>query len=234
MPSGFSKSAAQMVPKAAREQLSVAPCSGGFLDKSEPVPSLRASSCPTSLRLPIGRHPGPIGCTKSRFDGYRVIARKDGERVRLWARTTSDYSHAFTRIRDAVAALPVNSAVLDGEAVLMRPDNTFDFDGLRSRQGQAEAILVAYDVMEVDGQDVRPEALEERRKRLAKLLSRKNKPMREGIQLSEAIMGDGAAIFRHACGLGLEGIVSKRIGSRYVSGRTRAWLKTKNPDFGRR
>jgi bifunctional non-homologous end joining protein LigD len=86
---------------------------------------------------------------------------------------------------------------------------------------------------EIDGQNVRPEPLEERRKRLAKLLSRKSKAMREGIQLSEAIAGDGAAIFRHACGLGLEGIVSKRIGSRYVSGRTRAWLKTKNPDFER-
>ena len=58
--------------------------------------------------------------------------------------------------------------------------------------------------------------------------------LRDGIQLSEALTGDGDRIFRHACGLGLEGIVSKRIGSRYVSGRTRAWLKTKNPDFERR
>jgi bifunctional non-homologous end joining protein LigD len=57
--------------------------------------------------------------------------------------------------------------------------------------------------------------------------------MREGIQLSEAITGDRGALFRHACGLGLEGIVSKRITSRYVSGRTRAWLKTKNPNFQR-
>jgi bifunctional non-homologous end joining protein LigD len=82
-----------------------------------------------------------------KFDGYRVIARKDRKQVRLWARTTSDYSKSFSRIRDAVAALPVDSAVLDGEAVLMRRDNTFDFEGLRSRHGQAEAILVAYDVM---------------------------------------------------------------------------------------
>jgi hypothetical protein len=58
--------------------------------------------------------------------------------------------------------------------------------------------------------------------------------MREGIQLSETITGDGGAIFRNACGLGLEGILSKRIASRYVSGRTRAWLKTKNPNFRRR
>jgi bifunctional non-homologous end joining protein LigD len=154
--------------------------------------------------------------------------------VRLWARTTSDYSKAFTRIRDAVAALPVESAVLDGEAILLQPDNTANFDGLRSRQGQAEAVLVAYDIMEADGQDVRPEPLEERRKRLSKLLSRRNMAMRDGIQLSEAITGDGGRIFRHACDMGLEGIVSKRIGSRYVSGRTRAWLKTKNPNFERR
>jgi bifunctional non-homologous end joining protein LigD len=110
---------------------------------------------------------GPGWLNEIKFDGYRVIARKDRERVRLWARTTSDYSSAFTRIRDAVAALPVESAVLDGEAILLRADNTSDFDGLRSREGQAGAILVAYDVMELDRQDVRPEALEERRKRLA-------------------------------------------------------------------
>jgi bifunctional non-homologous end joining protein LigD len=68
---------------------------------------------------------------------------------------------------------------------------------------------------------------------LARLLRAKSKPLRDGIQLCEALAGDGAAIFKHACAIGLEGIVSKRIGSRYVSGRTRAWLKTKNPDFER-
>jgi bifunctional non-homologous end joining protein LigD len=168
-----------------------------------------------------------------KWDGYRVIARKDGDRVRLWARTTSDYSGAFTRIREAVAALPVDSAVLDGEAVLLRRDNSSDFDRLRSREGQAAAILVAYDLMELDGQDMRPEALEERRKRLGKLLSRSNKAMRDGVQLSDALTGDGGAIFRDACGLGRR-IISKRIGSRYVSGRTRAWLQGRTPRFERR
>src|SRR5204862_7792574 len=61
-----------------------------------------------------------------KFDGYRVIARKDGEQVRLWAGTTSDYSKAFTRIRDAVAALPVDTAVIDGEAIVLRSDNSSD------------------------------------------------------------------------------------------------------------
>jgi bifunctional non-homologous end joining protein LigD len=200
----------------------------------------RSRSKPPGFILPcqpaLAERPpaGPGWLHEIKFDGYRVIARKDGVQVRLWARTTSDYSKALTRIRDAVAALPVESAVLDGEAIVLRPDNTSDFEALRSRQGQAAAILVAYDIMEADGQDVRPEPLEQRRKRLARLLSRSNKAMRGGIQQSEAITGDGAAVFRHACWMGLEGIVSKRLGSRYVSGRTRAWLKTKNPDFQRR
>lgn len=175
--------------------------------------------------------PGLDWLHEIKFNGYRVIARKDGERVRLWARTRSDYSDAFTRIRDAVVALPVDSAVLDGEAVVLRPDQTSDFGALGSPQGQAAAVLVAYDLMEVDGHDVRPESLEERRTRLAKLLSRNSKTIGDGIQLSEAITGDGAVIFRQACWMGLEGIVSKRVGSPYVSGRTRVWLKTKNPGF---
>ena len=73
------------------------------------------------------------------------------------------------------------------------------------------------------------EPLEERRKRLTRLLSRSNKALRDGIQLSEAITGDGATIFRHACGMDLEVIVSKRLGSRYRSGRSPDWLKFKNP-----
>src|SRR3954447_769663 len=128
---------------------------------------IRSRSKPPGFILPcqptLAERPpaGPGWLHEIKFDGYRIIARKDGEQVRLWARTTSDYSSAFTRIRDAVAALPVESVVLDGEAILLGPDNTSNFDGLRSRQGQAEA-------MEADGQDLRPEPLEERRKRLAK------------------------------------------------------------------
>ena len=133
----------------------------------------RSRSKPPGFILPCqpalsdGPPSGPEWLHEIKFDGYRVIARKDGAQVRLWARTTSDYSKAFSRIRDAVAALPVETAVIDGEAIVLRPDNTSDFEALRSRHGQAEAILVAYDVMEADSQEVRPEPLEERRKREA-------------------------------------------------------------------
>ena len=113
--------------------------------------------------------------------------------------------HAHSR---GVAALPVESAVLDDEAIVMRSADRCDFEALRSREGQAEAILVAYDIMEVGGQDVRPEPREQRRKRLARLLSRSNKALSDGIHLSEAITGDGATIFRHACGMDLERLTS--------------------------
>jgi ATP-dependent DNA ligase len=79
---------------------------------------------------------GPGWLHEIKFDGYGIIARKDGEQVHLWARTTSDYSNTFTRIRDAVAALPVHNAVLDGEAIVLRLDATSDFEALRSRQGR--------------------------------------------------------------------------------------------------
>src|SRR6478609_7715824 len=104
---------------------------------------LRSRSKPDGFILPCqpalaDRPPsGPGWLHEIKFDGYRVIARKDGDRVRLWARTTSDYSKAFTRIRDAVAALPVDSAVLDGEAVVLRSDASSDFRGAEIAAGQA-------------------------------------------------------------------------------------------------
>jgi bifunctional non-homologous end joining protein LigD len=91
---------------------------------------LRSRSKPAGFILPcqpaLADRP-PAGSNwlhEIKFDGYRLIARKDGDRVRLWARTTSDYTHAFARVREAVAALPIDSAVLDGEAIVLRPDNT--------------------------------------------------------------------------------------------------------------
>jgi bifunctional non-homologous end joining protein LigD len=103
---------------------------------------LRSRSKPDGFILPCqsalaDRPPaGPGWLHEIKFDGYRIIARKDGEQVHLWARTTSDYSNTFTRIRDAVAALPVHNAVLDGEAIVLRLDATSDFEALRSRQGR--------------------------------------------------------------------------------------------------
>jgi bifunctional non-homologous end joining protein LigD len=89
-----------------------------------------------------------------------LIARKHGDQVRLWTRPGSDYSARFTRITGALAALPVERAVLDGEAIVLRPDAASDFFALRSTEGQAAAVLVAFDILELDEVDLRPQPLE--------------------------------------------------------------------------
>jgi bifunctional non-homologous end joining protein LigD len=108
--------------------------------------------------------------------------------------------------------------VLDGEAVVLRPDATSDFFALRSSAGQARAVLAAFDLLELDAEDLRANSLERRRMRLQRLLKtprgKAAQAIASGIQLSEPITGRPDAIFRHACTLGLEGIVSKRIDSR--------------------
>jgi bifunctional non-homologous end joining protein LigD len=180
---------------------------------------------------------GPDWQHEIKWDGFRIIARKDGERVRLWARTGTDYTTSLDRVRAAVAALPIGAAVIDGEAVAFDPEGRPSFAALRSIEGQRGAVLIAYDLLECNGLDLRREPLQDRRARLARLLKpprgKAAQTVAGGLVLSEAVEANGEAMFRHACAMGLEGIVSKRIGSRYVSGRTRAWLKTKNPSFRR-
>ena len=110
--------------------------------------------------------------------------------------------------------------------LLCRDDGLTDFDALHSRMNDHAAFAYAFDLLSVDGVDIRRAPLAERRTRLAKLL-RKAKP---GIRLSEHLEADGSAVFAHACKLGLEGIVSKRVDAPYRSGRARTWLKVKNPE----
>jgi ATP-dependent DNA ligase len=88
----------------------------------------------------------------------------------------------------------------------------------------ARAVLCAFDLLEVSGEDIRCEPIEDRKRRLAGLLRLPH----EGIALNEAFTGDGGVIFKHACALGCEGIVSKRLGSPYRAGRSAHWLKVKN------
>lgn len=107
-----------------------------------------------------------------KWDGDRLIARKDGDRVRLWARTGTDYTTCLDRIRIAVAALPVASAVLDGEAVAFDAEGRPDFAALKGREGQANAVMIAYDLLEIDGQDVGASLYRNGRKRMARLLSK--------------------------------------------------------------
>ena len=100
------------------------------------------------------------------------------------------------------------------------------FEALRTKRGAAQAAFVAFDLLQIDGEDRRKLPLEVRRAELAALVAGA-----EAIVFSEAIEAEGALVFKKACELGLEGIVSKRLGSLYWSGRCRNWMKVKNPAF---
>jgi len=101
-----------------------------------------------------------------------------------------------------------------------------DFDKLHSRRHDGEVQLLGFDLLELDGADLRGEAFIYRKAALTRLLRRS----RDGVQLVEHIdVSDGATVFEHACNLGMEGIVSKRRDSVYRPGRSRMWLKIKNP-----
>jgi hypothetical protein len=204
-----------------------------------PVKPLRARSKPAGFIAPCqaaltDKPPsGPDWSHEIKFDGYRLIARKDGERVRLWARTTTDYTPCLSRIRGAVAAVPAESVVIDGEAVVLRPDALTDFHALRSSEGQARAVMIAFDLLEHDGEDIRHLPIEERRARLTGILKprsvRAAGAIAEGIQLSEPLIGKGEAMFREACRMGLEG---HRVQAHRLALRERSharWLKTKDP-----
>jgi bifunctional non-homologous end joining protein LigD len=168
---------------------------------------------------------GPQWIHEIKHDGYRLIARKRDDRVHLFTRRGYDWTDRYPLIRAAVAALRTSSATIDGEAVCCDDAGVAVFEKLHSRAHDGEAFLYAFDLLELDGEDWRPRPLEERKARLAKLIAKAP----AGIQYSEHLDGDGAAIFAHACKLGCEGIVSKHREHPYRSGPSKVWLKIKNP-----
>jgi bifunctional non-homologous end joining protein LigD len=137
---------------------------------------------------------GPQWIHEIKHDGYRVIASKTGDRVRLWSRTGRDWSRQFSAIARAVLAVDADEFVIDGEACAHCPDGLPDFHGVRS-DGGASACLFAFDLLRADGQDLRPLPLEERRARLRTTLWRAPPSLR----IVEHLEGDGPEILRHAC-----------------------------------
>jgi bifunctional non-homologous end joining protein LigD len=169
---------------------------------------------------------GPGWVHEIKHDGYRLIVRRDGKAVRLFTRRGYDWTDRYPAIAGTAARLRAKSFTLDGEAVVSGSDGVAVFDALHRRRKATDAMLYAFDLLELNGEDLRPLPLSKRKDRLQRLLlSRKT----AGIALNEHIYADGAAVFRHACKLGLESIVSKRLTAPYLSGPSRDWLKVKNP-----
>jgi bifunctional non-homologous end joining protein LigD len=179
--------------------------------------------------LPSPAPKPPVGAGwihEIKHDGFRVIAHRNGARVWLLSRNGHDFTGRFAAAAAAVAALPVRSCVLDGEAIVCDGDGLAVFDLIRHGRHDGLVEICAFDLLELDGADLRRHPLEERKAALVRLLRGNT----AGVILNQHFEADGAAIFKHACALGCEGIVSKRLGSRYRAGRTGDWLKIKNPD----
>jgi ATP-dependent DNA ligase len=190
--------------------------------RSGPIPLGFIEPClPTAATTPPS---GPVWIHEIKHDGYRLMARRSGDSVRLLTRNGFDWTDRFPLVAAATRALDINSCLIDGEAIASGADGLADFQLLRRR---APAILCAFDLLELDGKDMRREPIEVRKVELARLLRRSA----IGLELNEHIDDEDAArVFEHACKLGFEGIVSKRKGSHYQSGRSYDWLKMKNPN----
>jgi ATP-dependent DNA ligase len=162
-----------------------------------------------------------------KHDGYRLTVHREGRRVRLFTRNGHDWTDRYPLIVEAPLRVRIASFVLDGEAVLLGVDGRSDFDGLHSRKHNDEVRFYAFDVLMSDGDDLRKLPLSMRKANLSRLLARRV----NGIFLSDFERGEiGPDLFRHACLLGLEGLVSKRQDRAYRAGVSPNWVKIKNPE----
>jgi bifunctional non-homologous end joining protein LigD len=163
-----------------------------------------------------------------KWDGYRLIAFLDRGKVRLQTRRGHDWTARFPAIARTMATLEVETAVIDGEAVVADENGYSNFSALQqalSDGGDAEAaIFYAFDLLHLDGVDWRERPLEERKARLAGLIPADRQ---DAVRLSDHVDEDGPAMVRHACRLGMEGIISKRRDLPYRSGRNGDWTKSK-------
>ncbi|NYF49658.1 DNA ligase D [Tunturiibacter gelidoferens] len=161
-----------------------------------------------------------------KLDGYRIQARKDGDRVQLLTRTGLDWTHRMKTIAALVGELPVERAILDGEVVVLAENGTTSFADLQAafQEGVKKPLsYFVFDLLHLNGHNMRGLPLIERKSLLATLLEGDG----EFVRLSEHLESDGGVIFQKACEMHVEGIVSKRAASRYSSGRGGSWLKVK-------
>src|SRR5277367_4511114 len=161
-----------------------------------------------------------------KLDGYRIQARKDGSKVQLLTRTGLDWTHRMKTLAAEVARLPAESFILDGEVVVLADDGTTSYADLQAAFQESVKKPLSYflfDLLHLNGHNLRNLPLRERKAILATLL----KSGGEWVRFGEHLETSGDAMFRGACEVHAEGIVSKRADSKYTSGRSASWLKLK-------
>jgi bifunctional non-homologous end joining protein LigD len=164
-----------------------------------------------------------------KFDGYRIECLLAQGTARLITRSGLDWTDRFPDVAEAAAAIPARSAILDGEVVVLLPDGRTSFRALQlALKGESSGPMAyfVFDLLELNGQDLRRLPLIERKDLLADLLHGRRRGSKV-VRFSEHVEGHGETVCARACKAGLEGIISKRSDSTYSSARTRAWLKVK-------
>jgi bifunctional non-homologous end joining protein LigD len=168
---------------------------------------------------------GPEWFHEIKFDGYRLRVERYGNRVRLITRGGYDWTKRFPWIAETALKNRRKQFVIDGEAVILGVDGASDFNALHAGKNNAEVQFCAFDVLAMDGEDLRSLPLSKRKTNLERLL--RGRP--DGIFVNPFESGAiGPGLFRAACDMGLEGLVSKRADRPYRGGRSPHWIKVKN------
>jgi bifunctional non-homologous end joining protein LigD len=156
-----------------------------------------------------------------KFDGYRVQVHLASEEVRVFTRRGNDWTKRFKKIADDAWHISAGSAIIDGEVIVPSENGVSDFSVLQNelRGKSNKLVLYAFDLLYLNGFDLRKAPLFERKALLHKLIAKTD------ILFSESFETDGATMFKQACKMGLEGVVSKVRDSRYNSGRGNNWVK---------
>jgi bifunctional non-homologous end joining protein LigD len=170
---------------------------------------------------------GPNWLYEVKYDGYRIVARKAGEEITLFSRSGLDWTVRFPAIAKALLTLPAESALLDGEVAFVLPSGITDFKSLQEHIDSPHPAIryFVFDLLSLDGKDLRKKTLKERRALLGRLMSAKG--ISNYLVYADYVQGSGPEFFREACEHGLEGIMSKRADAPYRSGRGKDWLKIK-------
>ena len=171
---------------------------------------------------------GPEWLYEIKYDGYRVQIRLQDGAVSLLTRNGHDWTDSFGGVSEAARALQAETAVIDGEMVVLDERGVSSFARLKAALGDRVAdrlVFYAFDLLRLNGQDLRPLPLMERKRQLELLLA--PLPPDHLIRFSKHLIGNGPEIHRSACRLGVEGIIAKRVMAPYRSGRQGDWLKIK-------
>jgi bifunctional non-homologous end joining protein LigD len=200
-------------------------------EKSTPLTGARKAKLPELLKPELAtlveKAPGGEWSYEIKFDGYRIMARIDHDEVKLFTRNGHDWTHKLPRQAEALAALGLESAWLDGEMVVADEQGVPDFQALQNAFDSGRSGNIVYylfDMPYLNGVDLREVPVEERRVALSTVLNPNKDPL---LRFSDAFSEEPEALLNSACQMQMEGLIGKRLGSPYVSRRSSDWIKLK-------